>query len=240
MVLVDPFPSPFDPAAYRKLCGLRADVTEMVVPLLSAMKQQCRFKPEELALAADANVYSRFLVAPTGGGYTGKLNGDGALAGAGLGAFAGFLALAFREHDYQLGRRNAQQFLRCHFTLPLTNGLFAKDRARYAPGGDLHYLRGKCTDKDRRDHAPIIPLMASLTEPIDPPMWPALTRGDLAAIGKAMTPRLNTIVSRLGRKTCGLGRALVTVAWPLVRGKARDRIVEYMERDLRARNQLTP
>lgn len=240
VVLVDPFPSPFDPAAYRKLCGLRADVTEMVGPLLSAMKQQCRFKPEELALAADANVYSRFMIAPTGGGYTGTRNGDDALAGAGLGAFAGFLALAFREHDYQLGRRNAQQFLRCHFALPLTNGLFAKDRARYAPGGDLNYLSVAATNPGDPPHAPIIPLIESLTEPINPPMWPALTKGELAVIGKAMTPRLNTIVARLGRKTCWLGRVLVSVAWPLLRGKVRDKIVDYMTRDLRARNQLTP
>lgn len=240
VVLVDPFPSPFNPAAYRKLCALRADVTEMAGPLLSAMKQQCRFKPEELALAVDEDVYSRFLIAPTGGGYTGKLNGDGALAGAGLGAFAGFLALAFREHDYQLGRRNAQQFLRCHFALPLTNGLFDKDRARYAPNGDLHALSVACTNPGDSPHAPIIPLMASQAAPIDPPMWPALSKGDIAAVGKAMTPRLNTIVSRLGRKTCCLGRVLTSVAWPLVRGKVRGKIVEYMERDLRARNQLIP
>ncbi len=54
------------------------------------------------------------------------------MASAILGGFGGFLAEAFRRHDFYLGRRNCQAFLRWHFALPETNRLFdgfaARDR----------------------------------------------------------------------------------------------------------------
>ena len=49
-----------------------------------------------------------------------------ALACGSLGGFSGFLHESFRRHDYLLGRRNAQAFLRWHFALPETNPLFAQ------------------------------------------------------------------------------------------------------------------
>ncbi len=243
VILVDPFPSPFDSAAYQKLCGLRGDVLDMALPLLAAMKQQCRFKPEELALAASEDVYSRFLVAPSGGGAGNRTYGDDALAAAGLGAFAGFLSHAFRTHDYQLGRRNAQQFLRRHFALPLDNPLFAPDAGRYAPDNPLAGY-SIAPDADERPgtpvHAPIIPLVGQLGDPVPAPTWPTLPAAQLPTMGKAMEPRLNTIVTRLGRKTCWPARLLASAVWPLVRPTVRRKIVEYMERDLRARGQVTP
>ncbi len=41
-----------------------------------------------------------------------------------LGGFGGFLHQSFRRHDYLLGRRNAQAFLRWNFGLPESNPLF--------------------------------------------------------------------------------------------------------------------
>lgn len=240
VVLVDPFPSPFDAQAYQRQCQLRPDVTEVVAPLLSAMKQQCRFKPEELALAADSAIYSRYLVAPTGSNARETVYGDNALAGAGLGAFAGFLSLAFREHDYQLGRRNAQQFLRMHFTLPLANDLFAASRSLYAAKGARGGHLVARSAGGARDHVPIIPLMPSVSAEIPLPAWPRLPADELAAIGRAMQPRLNTMVARLGRKTCWPARLFMAAAWPFLRGMARRKIVEYMDRDLRARGLVTP
>ncbi len=239
VVLIDPFPSPYREDDHLPLRHLRADIFDMIPPLLVAMKQQCRFKPAELELASDADTYSRFLVAPAGGGQNGNLDGDDALAGGGLGAFAGFLAQAFREHDYQLGRRNAQQFLRCHFALPLTNGLFARDRARYAPGGDLHYLREKCTDQDKQDHAPIIPLMEPMQQDVTRPPWPKTTEGNIERIVEAMVPRMNTLVQRLGRKACCPAHALLATAWTVyLRRKARKKVQEYISGAMRQRGQM--
>ncbi len=44
-----------------------------------------------------------------------------ALQCATLGAFGGFFCRAFRAHDYALGRRNCQKFLRDYFVLPADN-----------------------------------------------------------------------------------------------------------------------
>ena len=38
-----------------------------------------------------------------------------------LGGFGGFVARAFRDHDFQLGRRNGQRFLQTTFALPADN-----------------------------------------------------------------------------------------------------------------------
>lgn len=239
VVLIDPFPSPYREETHLPLRHLRADILDMIPPLLVAMKQQCRFKPAELELAGDGETYSRFLVAPAGGGPGGKRDGDDALAGAGLGAFAGFLAQAFREHDYQLGKRNAQQFLRRHFALPLGNPLFAGDRARYAPGGDLQDLRAECTEAGEPDHAPIIPLMKPLRQEITLPPWPKISEGNLEYIIQAMVPRMDTLVQRLGRKTCRTAHALLATAWTVyLRRKTRKKVLEYLAGAMRQREQL--
>jgi hypothetical protein len=109
LILVDPFPN------FQELPAEGSDDRMMsVVPsLLSTLIDQARFKPEELALAGDDRVFSRFMIAPTG-----------PIACGSLGGFGGFLHQSFRRHDYLLGRRNAQAFLRWKFSLPETNPLF--------------------------------------------------------------------------------------------------------------------
>jgi hypothetical protein len=52
------------------------------------------------------------------------------IASGALGGFSGFLHESFRQHDYLLGQRNAQAFLRWNFALPETNVLFADFKAR--------------------------------------------------------------------------------------------------------------
>ena len=86
--------------------------------------EQARFKPEELQKAADDTFFSRFLISPAREG-----NGSAAakkypIACGALDGFSGFLHESFRRHDYLLGRRNAQAFLRWNFALPKGNPLF--------------------------------------------------------------------------------------------------------------------
>ncbi|CAA7612674.1 patatin-like phospholipase family protein [Magnetospirillum sp. UT-4] len=117
VLLVDPF---LDPASYGP--DEERPLHELLFPLLGAWKSQCRFKPEDLSLAQDTSVYSRFVIAPSRD--YGPTDAEHPLASGGLHAFLGFFGVDFRRHDYQLGRRNAQQFLRMHFTLPENNPLF--------------------------------------------------------------------------------------------------------------------
>lgn len=73
--------------------------------------------------------------------------------GGALGGFSGFFSVAYRHHDFMLGRRNCQQFLRQHFVLAADNPSFGM-------------LRG--TDK-----VPVIPLVESAAIAQPEPAWPA-------------------------------------------------------------------
>lgn len=158
IVLVDPF-------ADKPDIGLLADagIVNTAGATLSAMIGAGRYATADLDLFTDEDVYSRFLVnpirtSPSGGVWTA---GD-AIAASGLAAFMGFMSRAFREHDFLLGRANCQSFLRKHFVLHRDNTLFdgwTADQKRDFAGSDKQYL-------------PIIPLMASVSQPLPVPAWP--------------------------------------------------------------------
>ena len=82
-----------------------ASILQVAKSLLPMLKNQVRFKPDELAAALDNSCYSRWLIAPS----RSKPNDSGderyAIATGVLGGFGGFLDIKFRAHDYQLGRR---------------------------------------------------------------------------------------------------------------------------------------
>ncbi|SEO55304.1 Patatin-like phospholipase [Luteibacter sp. UNC138MFCol5.1] len=167
VLMVDPFPEPDD-------LGPEFAASINVVGALSALfaswKQQARFKPREIALAMDDAVYSRFLIAPIRPAAEADTRwlGARAIAAGALGGFAGFLAQAYRRHDFLLGRRNAQRFLSEHFLVPASNPIVA------AWAGDpalAHFLR----QRDGETHAPVIPLVgdcacAAREECL--PVWP--------------------------------------------------------------------
>jgi hypothetical protein len=162
LLLIDPFVNPGQPGpdASRGLIG-------SIMPLFNALVQNSRFKPEDLALAADPRVGSRFMIAPSRGG---DWQAEGAMAAGHLGGFLGFFAEAYRAHDFFLGRRNALNFLRWVFVLPETNPLFAggrwseADRARW--GKEREGVAGR--------HLPIIPLCGELERREEAlPEWPA-------------------------------------------------------------------
>src|SRR5262249_28061375 len=134
-IMVDPFPSviPYD-SNYRPESSLFG----LLRLTYNGLVAQARFKPEELALADDPEVYSRFLIIPRRGARPDGTPDPHTIAGSALGGFGGFLARRFREHDYQLGRRNCQRFLQQYFALPAfgagKNALFDRwsDEARRA------------------------------------------------------------------------------------------------------------
>jgi hypothetical protein len=166
VLMIDPFPEPdaLGPADAGKI-----DMIESMLSLFTSWKQQARFKPEEVALAMDDTVYSRFLIAPTRHATDGQaFVGGRALAAGGLGGFAGFFSEAYRRHDFLLGRRNCQWFLAEHFLVPVDNPIvagWARDPALAC------YLR----HQDGVTYAPVIPLVEAChpgdrEEPA--PAWP--------------------------------------------------------------------
>ncbi|MBV9267818.1 MAG: patatin-like phospholipase family protein [Acidobacteriaceae bacterium] len=93
-----------------------ASVLSVLGKLLETIITQSRIQGENIRLTANPNVFTRWAISPSIDDAT-----RNALASACLGAFGGFLAKEFRDHDYQLGRRNCQQFLKMHFGVPIDN-----------------------------------------------------------------------------------------------------------------------
>lgn len=172
VVLIDPFPNTagLDPA-------WRSDdrIVAVVQQMFGALVNQARFKPEELELAADPSCYSRFSISPS-------LRTDGgapvepAMAASVLGGFGGFIDESYRRHDFQLGRRNAQAFLRRHFCLPENNPLFAglaaEVRERYYVRTRDGALDTEVIDGLPRPLLPIIPVVPPLDRPVPAPARP--------------------------------------------------------------------
>ncbi|MEX1826724.1 patatin-like phospholipase family protein [Luteibacter sp. CQ10] len=214
VVMIDPFPEPDElgPAEASQI-----NILESMTALFSSWKQQARFKPEEVALAMDDTVYSRFLIAPTRHAADGNaFVGGKALAAGGLGGFAGFFSKAYRRHDFLLGRRNCQWFLAEHFVVPVDNPLvagWARDPALAC------YLRRR----DGVTYAPVIPLLEAC-HPADreevAPEWP---KGafDPGTLEKPLRDRLQALY-RVGTKNW-TDKILTWLAWrTYARGKLMD------------------
>ncbi|HEX5055103.1 MAG TPA: patatin-like phospholipase family protein [Gammaproteobacteria bacterium] len=181
VLLIDPFPSTtFFDGKYKPASGLFG----LVLKLFAALKNQARFKADELILAAKDNVYSRFMIAPSRNGSLHPI-ACGALEG-----FGGFLKRDFRSHDYFLGRRNAQKFLKDHFILPENNTLFAEWNDAMKTE---HYVMD---DKGDR-FLPIIPLVGGAVNECPLPTWPSYTQTDLDTFLERVESRAGVVIGRL-------------------------------------------
>ena len=180
VLLIDPFPNLFDrDDRYAPLA--QEQLLPVLQHLIEAFLSQSRFKPDELALAKDPQVASRYAIMPVRYG-PGDVAEKYAIACGSLGGFGGFLSKAFRHHDFMLGRRNCQRFLAQHFVLPAdpqkgqVNPLFSAwtDAATHAPfvvKGPLAVDAGVVEDVE---HLPIVPLLGKLASPAYTamPAWP--------------------------------------------------------------------
>lgn len=195
VILIDPFPTQATFNYQEEDCRDDAqdvDLLHVATALLTALKNQARFKPDELVLAADGNVYSRFMIAPSR---------DGAaypIACGSLEGFGGFLKQDFRAHDYFLGRRNAQKFLRDHLVLPENNALFddwpeAMKVTYCVKGVDG---QPKKTDDGQR-LLPIIPLVGAASQPCYQAPWPAYSARELDQLGKQIGSRVAVVLDHL-------------------------------------------
>ncbi len=156
VILIDPFAG----AAGLGLEG-PASLARTAPALLTTLMQQTRYNSQDLLLAADPEVFSRFMITPMRDGRV----GGGALASDGLGAFLGFASPAFMRHDYLLGRANCQEYLRSSLVLAEDNPVFAgmwtaaQKRALGVERGGGRYL-------------PIVPLIGDAAVPEMTEPWP--------------------------------------------------------------------
>ena len=213
-----------DPAKSSLLSNLLA--------LFRALIDQARFRPGEIALAQREDVYSRFLIAPT---RDGKSISGRNLAGSSLGGFGGYLAREFREHDYFVGRCNAQEYLSTKLVLPAGNPLFTRWQSddRWPTWRDRHGVSDT-------GELPIIPLVGhlhpqfGLREPL--PTWPK-GKARVCELGPLIEQRLDLIYTKVVEQTkqkfpgARFVTPLLGLVWPCPRRWLRKAVI----RQLRAR-----
>lgn len=237
ILMIDPFP---DRQSDISTAGKFPNLLKTFPDLMGAWSSQARFSAEDIALAATENVYSRFLVAPSrddGLGFN--------LAGGALGGFAGFLSRDFRQHDYLLGRRNAQKFLYSSFTLPAENSLFDSYPKELKTAGK------KWVTQERETGTlclPIIPLVGSLLpQSLHPdaigyeeqqPDWPRHCF-DYAQIKDLVKDRVNKLVDHaISNSSLPWYRALPARTLALaIRGWALAKIEDAITKELKERGQ---
>lgn len=230
-ILVDAFP---DQAAAvdDPTRGQDPGILAVLGSLMSAWKDQARFNPVDLALAADQGTFSRFLIAPTRG--RSRESHGFALACGALGGFSGFLCEAYRHHDFLLGRHNCQEFLRDRCCLPTDNRpvfsvLNPGLKKASSPWG-VAWNGAPCL--------PIIPLLGSARDPQPLPSWPiqAFDPQTLRGPGKV---RLDAVLDRLLRTSVGLDGLSGGIARRIVRRRVCrtvvDKSIEIVTRQLRER-----
>jgi len=212
VLMIDPFPN--ETGVVAGPAG-DIDLIGVITGMFNALKNQTRFKLDELALAESEDVYSRFVIAPS------RRHADGtlarlAMASAIMGGFGGFLSEAFRRHDFQLGRRNCQRFLQEYLALPETNPLF---------GG---------TDPTR--FRPVIALFGSALRPVPAPIFPAAAALDAGArktLRKLVSERFSAVGDGVVNMFMGkvLGWALKSVL-RLARAGLVEKIMTKIETEL--------
>ena len=202
--------------AFTSLLGLAG-------PILGALMGQARFKPEDLGLMQNDDVYSRAMIAPK----RGNVVSDKAIATSGLGAFLGFFSEHYRHHDFVLGRRNAQRFLSSYFGLPADRN----------PSID-HKTNVRLVD-ERSDHSPIIPLYGTARDmEVKPAPWPKNVMTNANHLRPELEERLGQSVRHLAHDM-GLGfvmRGVVRLGWFRFKRKLSDKVLNQVNAAIRALN----
>lgn len=245
VLMVDPFP---EPPAFSTEKIEEASILQVAKALLPMLKNQVRFKPDELAAALDNTVYSRWMIAPS----RSKPNDAGderyAIATGVLGGFGGFLDIKFREHDYQLGRRNCQKFLRDTFLVRDDNPLVYDANAKAPKWPAAAYNNKRFRDVDRKNpgsgkyYCSIIPLVGEAADEVPEPKWPQIDRQRIEQIQKRIDARLDRLAPRFLeiKSLAKYWNWALRQAWRAFgREKVRDFVHSSIEADLIRRNQIT-
>ncbi len=160
--------------------------------LMPALKQQVRFKPTAFALAGDDNVGSRFMISPSRQLEGCDVDARFPISSGLLGGFGGFVARSFRDHDFQLGRRNCQQFLKTAFVLPPTNHVIQASYASVRAAADPN-----TGSTDAVADRQVIPLLGDAAREVKDVTWPRITQADLDHILQRLGTRLSKVAARL-------------------------------------------
>lgn len=187
LLLIDPFPDLADIG--KNATETDTSLINIVGPIIGALRAQSLFKMEELLRAGDEDSNDRYLISPIR--YTNtNTKALNAIACGFFGGFGGFLAEEFREHDYQLGRRNCQRFLDRYFAFTEAE---AKEK-----GWDIR--KEYVFDKDGVAHYPIIPIVTNskCAEPQgEKNAWPSYSRRRANDLKDGLGVRVRSVLKRV-------------------------------------------
>jgi hypothetical protein len=181
IIMVSPFP---EPPAFLPDGAPPAEVVAIVQALFPTLIDQARFKPAELFPAMSPTDHSRFLISPDRN--INNVEQRYSIACGLLGGFGGFLDEKFRAHDFQLGRRNCQEFIRSVFGLPAANRLVAaklNGQQQFSLAGDP-------------DKYCIVPRLGDALPEVALPEWPRMSQVDLDTLMKRIKVRLDSVAPR--------------------------------------------
>lgn len=192
MIYVDPFPSVTNTGIQPEEIEKPKELTlfNMAIRLFQAVRNQSMLKQDDLFQAIDMQK-NKYMIYP-------RKNRLYFLACGMLGGFSGFLRKQFRKHDYQLGRKNCQAFLRYYFgkkldffeDLGVTITDDAIEKIGYYPS----------FDNTKPIRVPLIPDMLFLKNPkakeIDNPVFQNLTQTEFEHIIQLVSNRLSKIIDK--------------------------------------------
>jgi hypothetical protein len=235
VIMVSPFPElkPIAPEG-RPASELMSSFSA----LLPALIDQARFKPSEIILAADPKHGSRYLIGPSRVTPDGKEQRYGIASGL-LGGFGGFVARSFRDHDFQLGRRNCQRFLQETFALPPENKIIES----WPADVDKSKFTAIQTEAEKKRKEPeayycIIPLFGTAKAEVVLPAWPRISQIRFDTLQTRIAERFDAVAPRLlWLNVTGPLWFLLRLAlsrWPfgLIRKKALNFVRPFMLADL--------
>ncbi|MFZ6733645.1 patatin-like phospholipase family protein [Undibacterium sp. Ji42W] len=226
IVLIDPFTDVPNFAALPK-----ADLMSVLFPTINCLIQNNRFNSADLAAFTDGSDFSRFLITPSRKNAKGDaLTGGDAIASSGLAAFLGFFSKQYREHDYMLGRRNCQAFLKSWFTLEPDNVVFnaLKPSAVESPPNSGKF------------EIPIIPLYGSALPEQSSPEIPG--KFDPASLEDQIEARADNLMRVAANVDSAgwLARQAYKVVIGIASSKATDKVIKLVQAAIQASKLLNP
>lgn len=133
VVMIDPFPN----KDHNISPSSGSSILDVAKGMFKALRNQVMFNQDGILEALDTSNRTKFLIEPIRkaevNGKHERVKND--LASAPISGFAGFLSKEFRKHDFQLGRKNCQNFLRYYFAVKEENieqrlGVNAHDKSK--------------------------------------------------------------------------------------------------------------
>ncbi|WP_162558645.1 patatin-like phospholipase family protein [Robertkochia solimangrovi] len=156
VIMVDPFPNQDHEDIMPET---ENTIWNVAAGMFKALRNQVMFNQDGIMDALSLSDRTKFLIAPSKKINTGSKNiySDHPLASAPLSGFAGFMEQKFRNHDFELGRKNCQDFLRYHFTIKIENCEKRLGSIPVTMAIDRFEVSSPARDPDGSKYFPIIP-----------------------------------------------------------------------------------